>query len=112
MRTAQRVSHCAARPIAPKALDGGDAESAGLGDDADWRALTGHMSRSHAGFLARWLRLVELEESRARSARPGLWAEPGPTRAAPGTCMPWLRLVVGGSGATHCRSGGALPRAT
>lgn len=70
-----------------QAVEGGNAESAGMGPT--FVELTGHMSASHAAFLAQWLRLVDLEEGDVSAKRSEIWAMPG---AHP--VMPLLLLLM------------------
>ena len=49
------------------------------------RSLTrarGHLSGAHGAFLARWLRLVDLEEGDPSARRAEIWAMPGVLGAA------------------------------
>lgn len=63
----------------PQALDGGCAESAGMGPT--FNELTGHLSAAHAQFLAHWLRLVDLEEGDTSAKRSEIWAMAGVTHS-------------------------------
>lgn len=56
-------------------MEAGDAASAGMG--AAFEDLAGHLSGEHAEFLARWLRLVDLEEGCPSARRSEILAMPG-----------------------------------
>ncbi|BDA50404.1 DNA replication ATP-dependent helicase/nuclease DNA2 [Coccomyxa sp. Obi] len=74
------------------ALEGGCAESAGMGPT--FSELTGHLSAVHAQFLAHWLHLVDLEEGDTSAKRSEIWAMPGEEREALGRCVAGLRLTA------------------
>ncbi|CAL8464813.1 g4348 [Coccomyxa elongata] len=82
-------SNCA---LLHKALDGGCAESAGMGPT--FAELTGHLSAAHAQFLAQWLRLVDLEEGDTSAKRSEIWAMAGEEREALGRCVAGLQLTA------------------
>ena len=58
-----------------QAVEGGDAESAGMG--AEFHARAGHLSAAHAAFLKKWLGLVDLEEGSLSARRAEIWALSG-----------------------------------
>lgn len=54
-----------------QALEGGNAESAGMGDA--FHRETGHLSAQHSAFLAHWHHLLDLEETGLLEKRSEIW---------------------------------------
>lgn len=65
-------------------LEGGTAESSGL--DA-FEQLAGHVREDHGSWLAKWLRLVSLEERGTVERRAEIWSMTG-WRDDSSTCQP------------------------
>ena len=70
---------------AAQALEGGEADSAGMGPAFDLHA--GHLGGAEGAFLARWLALVDLEEGDVAARRALIWRLTG-APAPPGSTPP------------------------
>ncbi|MCO5601360.1 hypothetical protein L7F22_055480 [Adiantum nelumboides] len=91
MHLCQRCWHVDVCSIYHKALEGGTAESSGLGEV--FNQTTEHLNVSHIEFLKSWDRLIDLEAQELQASQREIWRLPSQERERSGRCLSMMKLI-------------------